>query len=186
METLYYQKLKSIITSDSFLIEKMEIVASLELPDCWIGAGFVRNKVWDFLHSYENPTSLNDVDVIYFDPENTDMEIDWELDSKLFKIDASVNWSVKNQARMHLKQGHQAYKSTEEAVSFWVETPTCVAVRLNKNEFEAIYPHGLNDLFELRVYPTKEFQMEKAAIYKNRINEKNWIKLWPKLQIFMP
>ncbi|WP_020528488.1 nucleotidyltransferase family protein [Flexithrix dorotheae] len=187
MEDLYFQNLKPIVTSDAFMMEKLRIVASLKLPDCWIGAGFVRNKVWDFLHGYEKPTELNDVDVIFFDSKNSDMKRDWELDAKLLAMDSTVNWSVKNQARMHLKQGHKPYKSSEEAVSYWVETPTCVAVRLNEvGEFEAIYPHGLNDLFELKVYPTKEFQSEKASVYKKRIEEKNWGKTWHKLQIFIP
>ncbi|WRQ77412.1 nucleotidyltransferase family protein [Pseudomonas saxonica] len=26
------------------------MVRSLNLPDCWIGAGFLRNAVWDYLH----------------------------------------------------------------------------------------------------------------------------------------
>ena len=34
-----------------------------------IGAGFVRNKVWDFLHEFSEPSAgMSDVDLVYFDP----------------------------------------------------------------------------------------------------------------------
>ncbi|MBL0408362.1 nucleotidyltransferase family protein [Microvirga aerilata] len=46
-------------------------VESLGLPDCWIGAGFIRNTVWDVLHGHEiDITRLNDVDVVFLDPSN--------------------------------------------------------------------------------------------------------------------
>ena len=41
-----------------------------------IGAGFVRNPVWDHLHNYENETPSTDIDIAYFDPVNKDEEIE--------------------------------------------------------------------------------------------------------------
>ena len=49
-------------------------VATLRLPDLWIGAGFLRAPVWDALHGHERPTPLADVDVIYHDPACLDPE----------------------------------------------------------------------------------------------------------------
>ena len=69
----------------------------------------------------------------------------------------------------------------EDAISYWPETATAVAIRLNtKNELECIAPHGLSDLFTLVVQPTINFNHN---IYKNRMAEKKWQQRWPLLQI---
>jgi len=61
-----------LIAADSWRMEVLRSIHAMALPDCWIGAGFVRASVWDFLHGYERPTALDDVDVIYFDAVKTD------------------------------------------------------------------------------------------------------------------
>src|SRR5690349_2739285 len=77
-------------------------VESLGLPDGWIGAGFIRNAVWDVLHGRPIDIShLNDVDVIFFDPDAAGRERESELECRLRAIAPGTLWSVKNQARMH-------------------------------------------------------------------------------------
>ncbi|WP_248696670.1 nucleotidyltransferase family protein [Pseudomonas parafulva] len=43
-------RIKAIISDDPIRRRVLEIVRSLNLPDCWIGAGFVRNAILDHLH----------------------------------------------------------------------------------------------------------------------------------------
>ena len=175
-------RLIEIVSNDSWMMEILAIVKALSLDDCWIGAGFVRNKVWDELHG-KNRTPLNDIDVIYHNTANTSREADLQIESQLKKEKSQLNWSVKNQARMHLKNGHQAYKNCEEAISFWPETATAIAIHLNtENELVCISPHGLEDLFELKVIPTPSFSL---ATYQSRIESKNWSQIWDKLVIEM-
>lgn len=42
----FKNQLFSIIKENSLNIEILKTVKDLELDDCWIGAGFVRNTVW--------------------------------------------------------------------------------------------------------------------------------------------
>ena len=56
-----------LIKSDENMIEIIKLVSTLNLPDWWICAGFVRSKIWDTLHGFNNRTEIPDVDVIYFD-----------------------------------------------------------------------------------------------------------------------
>lgn len=44
----------------------LAVPADLQLPDAWLAAGFVRNRVWDRLHGYPEPIPLADLDVIHF------------------------------------------------------------------------------------------------------------------------
>src|SRR5829696_6605698 len=81
-------------------------VESLGLPDAWIGAGFIRNSVWDVLHGRTiDVAHLADVDVLYFDPDDTRKEREPEIERRLRNLAPRVPWSVKNQARMHLRNG---------------------------------------------------------------------------------
>lgn len=157
-------------------------VAALELPDGWVGAGFVRNAVWDALHGHEAPTPLPDVDVVYFDPAETSHEADERHEAGLRAAAPDVPWSVKNQAPMHSRNGDAPYQSTAEALTRWPETCTAVAVRLRGDAIEVLAPLGLRDLFELVVRPTPHFQ-SKLEIYRSRARAKQWPKRWPRLRI---
>ncbi len=173
-------ELIEIIESDRWMIEILKIVRDLKLNDCWIGAGFVRNKIWDKKHGKER-TELNDIDVIYFDKSNPTKEYDSKIESQLKEINPKLNWSVKNQSRMHIRNGHEQYNTCKEAISFWPETATSIAIRLNfENQIECIAPYGLEDLFNLLVKPTSKFDL---AIYNNRIEKKKWKEKWNKIEI---
>ena len=61
-----------LIRADPWMIRVLGAAAALGLPDWMIGAGFVRNKVWDHLHGFANAeVRTADIDLIYFDPERT-------------------------------------------------------------------------------------------------------------------
>jgi hypothetical protein len=170
----------TIIKNDPWMLRILETVRNLHLPDCWIGAGFVRNKIWDYKHNSKR-TSLNDVDVIYFDESDTSKARELALEEQLKAINSSVNWSVKNQARMHIRNGHSPYKNCLEAISYWPETATAIAIQLNSdNQIAFIAPYGLNDLFNLVVKPTPNFDL---TTYRNRIASKKWEDTWEKLVI---
>lgn len=123
-----------IIESDTWMIDILTVVRNLNLNDWWIGAGFVRNKIWDQIHGKKR-TALNDIDLIYYDNAKSSKERDSLTENKLKAIDPKLNWSVKNQSRMHIRNRHKPYTDCNEAISFWPETATSVAVRLNsKNQ----------------------------------------------------
>lgn len=175
-----------LIARDAWMMDVLKTARSLGLPDWMIGAGFIRNKVWDHLHGYVNaevPTA--DIDLIYFDPENLSEEREKEYDAFL-RQKMNVTWSTKNQARMHEKHGRaDAYKNTEEALSEWVETPTCVAVRLEEDNTLTLHaPHGITDLVNLTVRPSPAFVSDLDTFWY-RIKSKEWEKKWPKLRVLV-
>ena len=58
-----------MVRASSSLMAALVAVRSLRLDSWCIGAGAVRSLVWDTLHGYETPSSLEDVDVVYFDSD---------------------------------------------------------------------------------------------------------------------
>ena len=153
------------------------------LHDWAIGAGFVRNAVWDRLHGYRTMTPLADVDVLFFDPTDTTAERETIIEVELSRQLPDRPWSVRNQARMHIRNLDRPYTSTQDALLFWLETPTCVAARLDQQDtMEIIAPYGLADLVGMRSAPTVRGR-EKFDQYLQRMRDKNWPLTWPKVQV---
>jgi len=160
----------------------LEAMRSLDLPDCWIGAGFVRNAVWDHLHDYPMELAGKDVDVVWFDPAQANAALDLDFEARLAGLAPELIWSVKNQARMHVRNGDRSYSSVADAMTFWPETATAVGARLTKaHQIEINAPFGLDDLFALRLVPTASFAEQKRHIFDERIALKGWLIHYPKL-----
>lgn len=176
-------ELTKIIKSDDVLMSILRIVQALQLNDCWIAAGVIRNKVWDYLHNTQ--TEINDIDVIYFDEFDSSIETEKALESKLKEIMPNQPWSVKNQARMHIKNKIPPYISSFDGVAHFPETPTAIAVRINDKKIDIIAPYGLTDLFEGIVRPTPPFNRDSTLhpIYLDRIQNKRWGSIWNELII---
>ena len=67
-----HQEIVSLIEGDEWMIGVLQTARELRMPDWFIGAGFVRNKVWDFLHEFSEPNAgMSGVDLVYFDPRGT-------------------------------------------------------------------------------------------------------------------
>ncbi len=173
-----------ILRADPMRWHLLHLVRLLDLPDCWIGAGFVRNAVWDHLHRRSPSLPTGDVDVIWHDPERIDPTEDRKHEARLRAAEPSITWSVKNQARMHIRNGHAPYASAVEAMRYWPETATAVAARRRGPEdCEIAAPLGLDDLFNLALRPTPHFSGEKRFIFEERLQTKAWVAHWPRLRI---
>lgn len=163
------------------MMTALRMAREMNLPDWWIAAGFVRNKIWDVVHEKTERTALNDVDVVYFDSEIPEERFDLDLERKLAAMDGSLPWSVKNQARMHTRNGHAPYSSATDAISRWPETATCVGVRIDiDDELVLAAPLGIADLLDLNVRCNPNFN-GTAEEYRARQNAKQWLVIWPKL-----
>lgn len=166
-------------------MEALKAVAASGVEACWVGAGLVRDAVWDHLHHLPPQPPGGDVDVVWFDARQIDDAVDRHMEQRLREISPGLDWSVKNQARMHGRNHDRAYHSVEDALRFWPETATAVAVRLRGPEqIEIIAPFGLEDLFALRLRPTPRFQHEKRAIFDERVMRKRWLARYPKLVLY--
>jgi hypothetical protein len=179
-------QLRAWLTPDPWRLACLEAMAALDLFDGWIGAGFVRSLVWDRLHGFPGPTPLADVDVLFFEPESG-RDRENEVASALADRLPEVPWSVKNQARMHVRNGDTPYRDTEDALCHWLETPTAVAVRLTAGgAVEILAPFGLNDLFALAVRPTPHARSRRDRLkaYRLRMAEKAWPATWPGVRVY--
>jgi len=167
------------------MMRLLAAVAALGLPTAWIGAGFIRNAVWDALHGSEAAGRPTDVDVVYFDPADIAPERDLAAEARLRRTVPAVDWSVKNQARMHLRNGDPPYRDVADALRHWPETATAIAARLNHGKVELLAPYGVGDLLGLVARPTPPFaaRVAKMETYRERVRDKGWRQRWPRLTL---
>lgn len=180
------QEILDLIKKDKWMMNVLYIARLQNLKDWAIGAGFVRNKVWDYLSgNIKEEVDTKDIDLVYFDPNGNDKEADDELSEKL-KKETGINWEIKNEVYMHKRNNLPPYKSTEDAISQWPETVTAVGVTLDENyKLKLIAPYGIKDLINFIVRPSPDFK-EKLEMIKQRVEDKEWLKKWPQIKIISP
>ena len=180
----YEAQLKQWIGEDAGRMTALSMAAEMQLPDWCLAAGFVRNLAWDRVHSYTSMTALNDIDLIYFDRSDITEEKDRCIEERLRNL-CRLPWSVKNQARMHGRNKDDPYSSTADAMSYWVEVETAVGATLNQQgELHIVAPFGVESLFNCTV--TLNPKRPKLHIFENRIAEKRWLEIWPRLAVIQP
>lgn len=183
-----------IISKDKWMMDVLSTVEKLNLPDWWIGAGFVRSKIWDYLHNFTKRTPVPDIDVIYFDKKDfSQKELktftskkEEEYQKYLTSIFPHIKWSVTNQARMHAYHNRKPYKNSLEALSEWSETATCIGVKLIKGKLIIGAPWGIEDLINLKLTKIPNYEniyKHDPKLFITRIKNKQWTKKWPKLNI---
>lgn len=175
----------ALLQQDALRLRCLQAALSLGLHDWYLGAGFLRNLIWDALHQYPKPTPLNDVDLVYFDNTDLNRSTEQHYVQQLSALVPQVQWEVKNQARMHLFHQHAPYQNCADGISRWVEVPTCVGVRLDHSgHFDFYSSFGLaeNWSLSLRINPL----YPRPQLFRQRIKDKGWLELWPLLQVVVP
>ncbi|MBY0122003.1 nucleotidyltransferase family protein [Bacillus sp. S/N-304-OC-R1] len=178
-----------VICEDKWMMELLHIVKTLNLPDWWICAGFVRSKIWDVLHGFETRTPLSDIDVIYYDPDDTDERVEKRIEGRLRELLPNVPWSVKNQARMHAINHLPPFTSSVDGIAKFPETVTALGVKLNEqNNIVLTAPWGIDDVILLDVKPTPIYLETKDLfkVYENRMKKKAWEEVWSMVRVHYP
>lgn len=172
-----------LIEKDEWRMKVLRAAATLNLPDWWIGAGFLRNIVWDAIEGKES-SPTRDVDLVYFDSKNISPETDWAYDEKMKSNFPFADWEIRNQARMHYVNNFAPYNSTEDGIAHWVETATCIAVKLEDEKLHYLFCHGTDDLFGLIARPIEQFRTpELLPEFHKRVEKKHWQEKWPHLHV---
>lgn len=105
-----------LLRRDAWRMDVLHAAERLALPDWWIGAGFLRNLVWNTIEGKPSETT-RDVDLVYFDSSRTQPEYDWEFDSQMNREFPFADWEIRNQARMHYVNDFAPYVSTADEIA---------------------------------------------------------------------
>lgn len=185
------EDLTGILKSDASIMHILRTVRGAHVPNWYVGAGVIRNAVWDRLHGKPNASPIRDIDCIYYSLDDLDEDAIKEyLRNEL----PNVDWDIKNSRHVH--EWYKTNKnidrpqlsSSEEDIRQWPEIVTCIGVRLLDDDSLYIYaPYGLDDLMNMvwrpnlhKTYRSPEFAMK---VFEERVIAKNVIERWPKVRI---
>jgi uncharacterized protein len=146
-----------LVESTAWLMRVLEAVRDEDLAEAWVGAGVLRDLVWDERYGPGfRPERVRDVDVAFFDPRDLSRANDDRATARLGQRLPGVPWEAKNQAAVHTWYPRrfggdpvEPLVSIRDAVGTWPETATAVAVRLTgADTIEVCAPYGLDDLLD--------------------------------------
>jgi hypothetical protein len=181
------ERLFDFVRECDWLMRALIAARDLELDSWCIGAGAIRNCVWDRLHAHAQPSLLADVDVAYFAPDEAS-GVEREHQATLERACPGIPWEVTNQAHVHQWfEGHFGHPveplcSLSDAVASWPEFATSVGVTLDgADALHVIAPLGLEDLFAMRV--RRNPARVSLTTYRARVVDKQYRERWPRVDV---
>jgi len=180
-------RVTALVRATPWFMAALRAARSLGLAHWCIGAGALRNLVWDALHG-QPPSALADVDMVYFCPADLRPERDAALQRRLAGLMPELPWEVTNQAGVHLWFercfGHavEPLRSLEEAMASWPEPATAVGMWLDDGDgLHVIAPLGLADLLGMRI--RRNPARVSLDTYRQRCESKRYTERWPQVVV---
>jgi uncharacterized protein len=181
-------RLIALARATPWFMQALAHVRALGLREWCIGAGAVRNLVWDALQGHAVPSALADVDVAFFDDADLSAARDAALERELHSHAPETPWEVTNQAGVHLwfeqHFGHAVapLRSLADAVASWPETATAAGLWLDdRDHLHVIAPLGLDDLFAMVV--RRNPARVSLETYRERVASKRYVQRWPRVRV---
>jgi uncharacterized protein len=182
-------ELVDLLRASGWFLNLLDAASVTDAPDWWIGAGVIRDLVWDqrFGAGFD-PMNVRDVDLAFFDATNLSTAYDREVETALSAKHPAVKWDAKNQAAVHVWYPERfglavdPLESALDGVATWPEYATCVAVTLSADrDIRVGAPYGLDDLLDgvWRRNPRRVTTEE----YRRRLSRKDPARRWPGVQV---
>lgn len=180
------KKFVSIIKKNKELMDMLDYISTLQLPNFYIAAGSVFQTIWNYYDKKDLNYGIKDLDIIYYNSNNLNVEKDLEYYSLINNYAKSKGYNyeidVSNEARMHIwKREHdgtiiEQYKNSEDAMSKWIATVHAIGITKEYNKIKVYAPYGLSDIFTRTIRPikhkdnTKELYEKKALSWQKRFD----------------
>lgn len=184
------QKFIEIISQNKELMEILDYIDTLYLPNYYIAAGSIFQTIWNYYDNKPLNTGIKDIDVIYYDSSNITLEKDLEYYVKIKNYvetrDMHYEIDVSNEARMHLRKKEleqkqiAPYQNSEDAISKWIATVHAVGITKKEGKIYVYAPYGLSDIFTRTIRPIKHKDNSKE-LYEKKVQ--NWSRRFTNLTI---
>lgn len=180
--------LRAIIRDTPLLVDVLERLPLLQLPDTWLVSGAIYNTVWNHLTGRPPLTGINDIDLFYFDASDLSYEAEDRAIKAADRVFAGLPLpaQLRNQARVHLwyperfGEPYPALTSSREAIDRFASVTHAVGARLDRaGEIELYTPFGLDDLFSFRIVPNR--RMNNRATHEKKGERARSV--WPEIVV---
>lgn len=171
----------SILKQNKDLMTILDYIEELNLPNFYIAAGSVFQTIWNYYDNKPLNYKIKDIDIIYYDTNNTSKETEKELEDKIIehfsKLNINYEFDVHNEARMHLwkkeneNKNIDQYKNSEDAIDQWIATVHAIGITKKDNCIQVYAPYGLSDIFSKTIRPIKH-KNNSEELYNKKV--KSW------------
>ena len=185
------ETLITILKKNNELMDVLNYIDSLKLPNYYIAAGSVFQTIWNYYDNNDLNYNIKDIDVIYYDDNDLSVETDIKYYDLINDYCKSKNYTyeidVSNEARMHIwkKENYnidvEPYINSEDAIDKWIATVHAIGITKENNDIKVYAPYGLSDIFSRTIRPikhkynTKEIYDKKANNWNSRFDNLNII-----------
>lgn len=188
LEQELQSRLVELVRGSPVLMRALRAARAVDPPDWLIGAGAIRDHVWDRLHGFAHNPRATDIDLAFFDASSLGGDRERAIHSAVSAQAPDLCWDVTNQAALHrwyptvFGVHIQPLSCCAAAVATWPETATAVAVRLHADEsIHVIAPYGLQDLFGLVC--RRNPRLSNGEQYRRRVHAKRIAERWPRVTV---
>ena len=177
--------LKQVLMRSPLFQDISSVADQIALKNWYVAGGCVTQTVWNSKLGLDPMHGLKDVDLIYFDADESERE-QTENQTRIGKILSrlGIPVDVKNEALVHTwyakKFGYEIspYQTTEDGIRAWLPA-FAVGVRPSPDHFVVFAPYGLEDLFKMVIRPnklqiTEEIYVGMIQKFKDR---------WPAIEV---
>ena len=181
-------RLEAILRRSAPLMQVLETLQQLDLPDWLVFSGAVYQRVLNHQTGRDLDYGIKDYDVGYFDASDISYEAE---DAVIRRVAAAFEpplremVEVRNQARVHVwfegkfGEPYAPLSRTAEALERFVSPLFAVGVRLEADgEMTVVAPFGLEDLFALRLRPNPH--RRTGGFARTAANAKG---RWPEIEV---
>ncbi|MBO0711873.1 MAG: nucleotidyltransferase family protein, partial [Acetobacteraceae bacterium] len=181
-------RFEAIIRADGDLMDLLQRIRALRLPQWRMVAGCLYQTVWNVLTGRTRGTGIQDYDLIYFD----DDDLSWDAeDAVIHRVDDATSGGVgpvqvRNQARVHLwfesrfGTSYPALACADEALERYASIVHAVGVRLDESDrLDIVAPFGLDDLFAMVIRPNPA--LDNVASHTGKAARAKAI--WPEITV---
>ena len=176
---------EALLRADDQRMDCLRAARELALPDWALGAGFIRNLIWDHLHHKSVPTALNDIDLIYLDSADLTGLQEAEHEAWLAARVPGQQWEVRNQARMHVRQLVPPSPARSRPSATGWRCPPASGPAAGRRFIRVAGPYGFAPNWSLQVDPNPRCRQERR-VFTERVKAKGWQRLWPDLVVNWP
>jgi hypothetical protein len=177
--------LKNIIQNTPELMSALTALRTLNLPDGWVVSGAIYGAVWNHLTGRAAMHGVKDIDIQYFDPDQSWESEDREIKRGAPHFPADPPVEIRNQSRVHLWYknhfGHDypQLTNTHQAIDLFACTTHAIGARLGDNGLELYTPYGLNEVFSFRLTPNP--RLPNRATHEAKAARQT--AMWPELSV---
>jgi uncharacterized protein len=181
--TSHWQRFEAIIRADPAIMQLLDRLRSLGLPQWRLVAGCLYQTVWNALTGRPRGTAIRDYDIIYYNDE----DLSWEAeDAVIREVTATTSdcvgpVEVRNQARVHVwfpQRFGCAYPrlaAADDALRYYASMVHAVGVRLEHDDrLDIVAPFGLADMFAMVIRPNRALDNAASYVSKAERAKANW------------